>query len=165
MVAYRHTYIQTHIHSRAGVSSYYLPLEHLTGTEEGWSGNGVFCLMSSLSLKRTHKLTDTGPEVLIIQGRPLDNPVLKLRWDDIKRPVSLLNSLGSTQRQSLIEKKTKRKSLLHQFSELAVELEFRKPTRSFFIYFFNDLILKSLLPTVKSSFLFQATSLDCRCLI
>lgn len=71
-----------HICTRAGVNSYYSPLEYMTETEEVWSGNGVFCLMSSLFQTHVHTHTETrGPEVLIIQCRPLDNPVLMLRWN------------------------------------------------------------------------------------
>lgn len=60
--------------------------------EQG-SGHGVFCLISSLSLSvslthsHSHTRTHWAPEVLIIQGWPLDNPILKLRWDNIRRPV------------------------------------------------------------------------------
>lgn len=43
----------------------------------------------SLTLSRAHARaqtrSETAPEVLIIQAWPLCNPVLQLRWDDIKR--------------------------------------------------------------------------------
>lgn len=49
----------------------------------------LLLLLLSLSVARARPRTqthsETAPEVLIIQAWPLCNPVLQLRWDDIKR--------------------------------------------------------------------------------
>lgn len=44
-------------------------------------------LLTELSLPLSHMQTQAAPEVLIIPLWPVDNPVLKLRWDNIKRTV------------------------------------------------------------------------------
>lgn len=102
--AHTHTPTQTHTSccGRRRVSSHYSSVEFLIKAE-GWSRHGVFCLWVPftpplfLSLSRAHIQTrtrvhthaqthsETAPEVLIIQAWPLRNPVLQLRWDDIKR--------------------------------------------------------------------------------
>lgn len=43
-------YTQTCIPSRGAVSSYYMTFWHLIEQKDGQLGNGVFCLISSLSL-------------------------------------------------------------------------------------------------------------------
>jgi len=114
------------IHSTAGVDSYYSPSEYMTETEKD-DHLMEYSVLWALSLSLSFKRTDS--EVLIIQRWPLDNSVLKLRWDDIKRPVPFWTQwiLQSTERHfdKDREKEPKRKHS-DSLRKLAIELEFQK---------------------------------------
>lgn len=109
-----------HICTRAGVNSYYSPLEYMTETEEVWSGNGVFCLMSSLFQTHVHTHTQRLRALKFLLFN-VDLWITLFSCSDgtqHQKARSLLNSWGSAERQSLIEKE--RKVILQWFSALAV---------------------------------------------
>lgn len=95
--------------------------------------------------------THTAPEVLIIQGWPLDNPVLRLSWDDIKQPVPFWTWCVLQREFGRIKK---RKKPLHWLCEMWASLGFHKTDLP--VSWRQDCILKSLWSAVKSSLILWA---------
>lgn len=121
---------------------------------EGWSDHAIFCLKSykiSFWLTHTHTHTHTAPEVLIIQGWPLDNPVLRLSWDDIKQPVRFWTWCVLQREFGRIKK---RKKPLHWLCEMWALLGFHKTDLP--VSWRRDWVLKSLWSAVKSSLILWA---------